>query len=80
MFQVNLSVRQSQQLQTHPMHIYEQVRKINPSPYMSYMQTEEFHIVSCSPELLVKKPVTKSVRDQLRERALAVRMIKKTNS
>lgn len=79
-FQVNLSVRQSQQLQTHPMHIYEQVRKINPSPYMSYMQTEEFHIVSCSPELLVKKPVTKSVRDQLRERALAVRMIKKTNS
>ncbi len=22
---------------------------------MSYMQTEEFHIVSCSPELLVKK-------------------------
>ncbi|MFF2444624.1 aminodeoxychorismate synthase component I [Priestia megaterium] len=54
-FQVNLSVRQSQQLQTHPMHIYEQVRKINPSPYMSYMQTEEFHIVSCSPELLVKK-------------------------
>jgi para-aminobenzoate synthetase component 1 len=54
-FQVNLSVRQSQRLQTHPMHIYEQVRKINPSPYMSYMQTEEFHIVSCSPELLVKK-------------------------
>ncbi|MEE6133893.1 anthranilate synthase component I family protein [Bacillus sp. 1780r2a1] len=54
-FQVNLSVRQSQPLNTHPMHIYEQVRKINPSPYMSYMQTDEFHLVSCSPELLVKK-------------------------
>ncbi|WP_110114695.1 anthranilate synthase component I [Bacillus sp. CGMCC 1.16541] len=54
-FQVNLSVRQSQPLQTHPMHIYEKLREINPSPYMSYMQTDEFHIVSCSPELLIKK-------------------------
>ncbi|MBM7704892.1 aminodeoxychorismate synthase component I [Metabacillus iocasae] len=54
-FQVNLSVRQSQALRTHPMHIYEKLREINPSPYMSYMQTDEFHIVSCSPELLIKK-------------------------
>ncbi|TYR78222.1 anthranilate synthase component I family protein [Priestia megaterium] len=58
-FQVNLSVRQSQPLKTHPMHIYEQVRSINPSPYMSYMQTEEFHLVSCSPELLIKKEGSK---------------------
>lgn len=54
-FQVNLSVRQSQPLGTSPIHIYEKLREINPSPYMGYMQTPEFQIVSSSPELLIKK-------------------------
>jgi para-aminobenzoate synthetase component 1 len=54
-FQVNLSVRQSQPLGTPPVHIYEKLREINPSPYMAYMQTPEFEIVSSSPELLIKK-------------------------
>ncbi|MDR7074876.1 para-aminobenzoate synthetase component 1 [Fictibacillus barbaricus] len=54
-FQVNLSVRQSKALQTAPFHVYEELRRINPSPYMGYMQTPEFQLVSASPELLVKK-------------------------
>jgi para-aminobenzoate synthetase component 1 len=54
-FQVNLSVRQAEPLQTHPMEIYTALRKINPSPYMGYMQFPEFQLVSGSPELLVKK-------------------------
>ncbi|MFC4323913.1 aminodeoxychorismate synthase, component I [Litchfieldia salsa] len=54
-FQVNLSVRQSQTLESHPMKIYENLRKINPSPYMSYVHFPEFQLVSGSPELLVKK-------------------------
>ncbi|WP_420769080.1 anthranilate synthase component I [Parageobacillus thermoglucosidasius] len=54
-FQVNLSVRQSKPLLTHPFHIYEQLRVINPSPYMAYIHFPEFQIVSGSPELLVKK-------------------------
>lgn len=54
-FQVNLSVRQAKRLQTHPLHIYEKLRQINPSPYMSYLQTPSFQLVSASPELLVKK-------------------------
>lgn len=54
-FQVNLSVRQSQQLTTHPFEIYELLRSVNPSPYMSYIQTPELQIVSASPELLIKK-------------------------
>ncbi|MBE4906688.1 anthranilate synthase component I family protein [Bacillus luteolus] len=54
-FQVNLSVRQSRPLQTHPLNIYETLRSVNPSPYMSYMQLPEFQVVSASPELLVKK-------------------------
>jgi para-aminobenzoate synthetase component 1 len=54
-FQVNLSVRQSKRLKTHPMTVYENLRIINPSPYMAYMHVPEFQIVSGSPELLVKK-------------------------
>jgi para-aminobenzoate synthetase component I len=54
-FQVNLSVRQSRTLGVQPIDIYEQLRKLNPSPYMAYIQTPEFQIVSGSPELLVKK-------------------------
>jgi para-aminobenzoate synthetase component I len=54
-FQVNLSVRQSKALQTEPFSIYEELRRINPSPYMGYLQTPDFQLVSASPELLVKK-------------------------
>jgi para-aminobenzoate synthetase component I len=54
-FQVNLSVRQSEKLLTSPFHIYEKLREINPSPYMGYLQFPEFQLVSGSPELLVKK-------------------------
>ncbi|MFS0865638.1 aminodeoxychorismate synthase, component I [Fredinandcohnia sp. 179-A 10B2 NHS] len=54
-FQVNLSVRQSKELHTHPQEIYDVLRIINPSPYMAYMETPGFQIVSGSPELLVKK-------------------------
>ncbi|PSL42276.1 aminodeoxychorismate synthase subunit I [Salsuginibacillus halophilus] len=54
-FQVNLSVRQSKPLNTPPLHIYEKLRMLNPSPYMGYMQTPEMQLVSASPELLVKK-------------------------
>jgi para-aminobenzoate synthetase component 1 len=54
-FQVNLSVRQSKPLLTHPFHIYEKLRLLNPSPYMAYLHFPEFQVVSGSPELLVKK-------------------------
>ncbi|KZE68143.1 aminobenzoate synthetase [Fictibacillus phosphorivorans] len=54
-FQVNLSVRQSKALRTPPFHVYEELRRINPSPYMGYLQTPDFQLVSASPELLVKK-------------------------
>ncbi|WP_163102891.1 anthranilate synthase component I family protein [Peribacillus alkalitolerans] len=54
-FQVNLSVRQSKPLLASPIEIYEELRKLNPSPYMSYVETLDFQIVSGSPELLIKK-------------------------
>lgn len=54
-FQVNLSVRQSQKLHVEPLDVYRALRDINPSPYMAYIHTPDFQIVSGSPELLVKK-------------------------
>ncbi|TSB45098.1 aminodeoxychorismate synthase, component I [Alkalicoccobacillus porphyridii] len=54
-FQVNLSLRETKPLHVEPMHVYEQLRKLNPSPYMGYMHTPDFQLVSASPELLVKK-------------------------
>ncbi|WP_456272803.1 aminodeoxychorismate synthase, component I [Bacillus sp. AK031] len=54
-FQVNLSVRQSQPLAASPYGIYRKLRELNPSPYMSYVHTPDFQIASGSPELLVKK-------------------------
>lgn len=54
-FQVNLSVRQSKKLENDPIVMYEALRAFNPSPYMAYIQSPEFAVVSGSPELLVKK-------------------------
>ncbi|WP_100332942.1 anthranilate synthase component I family protein [Bacillus alkalisoli] len=57
-FQVNLSVRQAEALKTHPMEIYTELREVNPSPYMGYLQLPEFQLISASPELLVKREGT----------------------
>lgn len=66
LFQVNLSVRQSKPLVAHPLDIYCALRELNPSPYMGYMHTPDFQIVSGSPELLVKKK-----RDEISTRPIA---------
>lgn len=57
-FQVNLSVRQSKELKAPAIEMYEALRTFNPSPYMAYIQSPEFAVVSGSPELLVKKKGT----------------------
>ena len=38
----------------HPFNVYRQLRMINPSPYMFYLDMGDFQIVGASPELLVK--------------------------
>jgi para-aminobenzoate synthetase component 1 len=54
-FQVNLSVRQSKPIAIEAIEVYEQLRILNPSPYMGYLHTPDFQLVCGSPELLVKK-------------------------
>jgi len=53
-FQVNLSVRQSRPLEKEPLDIYEELRRINPSPYMGFLQFPDIQIISASPEQLIK--------------------------
>ncbi|KAF2446781.1 anthranilate synthase-like protein component I [Karstenula rhodostoma CBS 690.94] len=39
----------------HPFNIYRNLRNVNPSPYLFYVDCEDFQIVGASPELLVKE-------------------------
>lgn len=54
-FQVNLSQRQSRKIQSKAAELYEWLRLFNPSPYMGYITTPHFQLVSASPELLVEQ-------------------------
>ena len=48
------SQRFSRPTTLHPYNIYRQLRTINPSPYLFYIDCAEFQLVGASPELLVK--------------------------
>lgn len=39
----------------HPFNIYRNLRNVNPSPYLFFVDCEAFQIVGASPELLVKE-------------------------
>jgi anthranilate synthase component 1 len=53
-FQVVLSQRFSVQAQANPFEIYRQLRALNPSPYLFYLQLNDVAVVGSSPEMLVK--------------------------
>lgn len=53
-FQANLSLRLSKTTDVDPWFLYKVLRQINPSPYMSFIDFGDMHIVSSSPELLVR--------------------------
>jgi anthranilate synthase component 1 len=53
-FQVVLSQRFSVKTQVDPFEVYRELRVLNPSPYMFYLQMNDIFIVGGSPEMLVK--------------------------
>lgn len=53
-FQVNLSVRFSREFSGDPLALYESLRRINPSPYMTFLECADHAVVGASPELLLK--------------------------
>jgi len=53
-FQVVLSQRFSAKAQAEPFEVYRQLRALNPSPYLFYLQLNDVAVVGSSPEMLVK--------------------------
>ena len=54
-FQANLSLRFSSQVQTDSWSIYRALQQVNPSPFASYWHTPWGAVISCSPERLVQR-------------------------
>jgi anthranilate synthase component 1 len=52
--QVVPSHRVARPTAVHPFNVYRQMRMVNPSPYMFYLDLGDFQIVGASPELLVR--------------------------
>ncbi|GIS46664.1 MAG: hypothetical protein Ct9H90mP18_09960 [Gammaproteobacteria bacterium] len=52
--QVVLSQRISIDFNECPIEFYRELRKLNPSPYMYYLNFGDFHIIGSSPEILVR--------------------------
>ena len=52
--QVVLSQRISIDFNECPIKFYRELRKLNPSPYMYYLNFGDFHIIGSSPEILVR--------------------------
>ncbi|MGA0838862.1 MAG: anthranilate synthase component I [Pseudomonadales bacterium] len=52
--QVVLSQRLSLRFSADPINLYRALRSLNPSPYMYFMDLNEFQIVSSSPEILAR--------------------------
>ncbi len=53
-FQVVLSQRLSIPFTAPPLDLYRALRTFNPSPYMYYLDLDDFHVVGSSPEILVR--------------------------
>jgi anthranilate synthase component 1 len=52
--QIVLSQRLSRRTNAHPLNIYQALRRINPSPYMFFLDLKGFQIIGSSPEILVR--------------------------
>ena len=52
--QVVISQRLSIPFKAPPLDLYRALRSLNPSPYMYFLDLEEFHIVGSSPEILTR--------------------------
>ncbi|HMN21978.1 MAG TPA: anthranilate synthase component I [Ottowia sp.] len=56
--QVQVGQRISKRFTESPLSLYRAVRSLNPSPYMIYYDFGDFHVVSASPEILVRQEHT----------------------
>ncbi len=65
-YQVNLTQRFCVETSESPIHLYENLRRVNPSSHAAYLQCDETTILSASPELFLelrnKKVITRPIK------------------
>ncbi len=61
-FQVVLSQRLSTEYSGDPFTLYRSLRQINPSPYMSFFNFQDWQIIGSSPEVMVKAELSNDGR------------------
>ncbi|QSS51085.1 anthranilate synthase component I [Histoplasma capsulatum var. duboisii H88] len=54
-FQTVPSQRLARPTSLHPFNLFRHLRTVNPSPYLFYIDCDEFQLIGASPELLVKQ-------------------------
>ena len=85
-FQVVPSQRFQVETTARPFDIYRTLRVVNPSPFLFYLTFDDFHLIGCSPEILVRvedgqvtvRPLAGTRRrgkDESEDRALAAELL-----
>ncbi len=85
-FQVVPSQRFTLETTAAPFDIYRTLRVVNPSPFLFYLTFDDFHLIGCSPEILVRvedgevtvRPLAGTRRrgkDEAEDRALAAELL-----
>jgi anthranilate synthase component 1 len=85
-FQVVPSQRFEVETSADPFDIYRVLRVVNPSPFLFFLPFEGFHLIGCSPEILVRvedrtvtiRPIAgtrRRGRDEAEDRALAEELL-----
>ena len=52
--QVVISQRMTLPFEAEPLNLYRALRHLNPSPYLFFLDLDDFHVVGSSPEILVR--------------------------
>lgn len=84
--QVVVSQRMTLPFSASPLNLYRALRHLNPSPYLFYLDLEDFHVVGSSPEILVRseqgkitvRPIAGTIRrgaDEVEDSELAMRLL-----
>ncbi len=85
-YQVVLSQRWTAPLGADPLEVYDELRTLNPSPYLFYLETREAAVFGASPEMLVRcrgrvaetRPIAGTIRrgaTRPEDEALAAKML-----
>ena len=84
--QVVVSQRMTLPFSAPPLNLYRALRHLNPSPYLFYLDLDDFHVVGSSPEILVRseqgkitvRPIAGTIRrgaDEAEDNELATRLL-----